>query len=427
MKFDIRNLVVLSGMVLSSCSAPNPDASSTTGVVVAPRMSPPKTVIAASNTTATTPQANLRADEPVIVFQQIPALKALGLDHGPEVVLRDSFGQGLFKLFKAESWSVSPDGASVAFAAIPGDVDPFDAAGYRNYLFVAPFNSKQRVLLAAYGRRAVKQAYSFSDVSWSSDGKQVIVSQVVNGHYPQPGEVAIYDVNTRQEVWSSHRFVSLFPKPKPSIHISLFAPALSPDGNDLVCFARQESDDEGGINYSVGEKVPLTKMIHFDLKSNKAEVVATIDDQFSEGRYRTSNGSGPQYEQPARQLQPQVAWHPLQKKFVFVGPVSPKDASVNLFLFDLPSKKMTRFTRSKKNDISPQWSLDGRSVLWLRGTWGLDNQICGHIFRANADGSNPTEVRRKTYITPRIQLLPKIADWSRYRKLSIEPLAGKDK
>jgi len=100
---------------------------------------------------------------------------------------------------------------------------------------------------------------------------------------------------------------------------------------------------------------------------------------------------------------------------------------VNLFAFDLQTKKMTRLTNNTQDDFSPQWSPGGKQILWIRGSVDAGKAGTNRIWRADADGSNARAVLPQIAGVTKIQLLPKIADWGRYRKLSIEPLAGKDK
>ena len=398
MNFDIKNIVVVLAIVLSSC------ASTRKGQVAAPKQS----------------QLPVSSSGGVLVFQDGKSLKAVDMDTGATSVLRDSFLQGRFPDNNG-GWRLSPDGASLAFTATPEDIEFFSVAAYRDYLFTAPFNGRQQVLLAAYGLHRPKRPYSFRAPSYSADSKRIVVSQAETGDYPEPSEIAIYDIKTRREIWSSRELpVSRLFKPRPYSYASLFSPSLSPDGNDVVCFAQEMPSDGTApeIWAESRQKAPPIRLVHFDLKRKSAEVLAVIEDQLSVGRRHMTDKQNSDVEPGVRQLKPHFAWHPTQKKFIFVGPSAPEHRANNLFSFDLRTHKMARFSDGDHDDCWPQWSLDGKSVVWLRDYL---------IFRADADGSKPTHILTQIAGMTQIQLLPQIADWGRYRKLSIKALAGKDK
>jgi hypothetical protein len=94
--------------------------------------------------------------------------------------------------------------------------------------------------------------------------------------------------------------------------------------------------------------------------------------------------------------------------------------------FRFSNQKMTRLTNGAQDHFSPQWSLDGKQIYWIRGSVDAGKRAAIE-FRADANGSNARAILPQIAGVTKIQLLPKIADWGRYRKLSIEPLAGKDK
>lgn len=362
----------------------------------------------------------------VLVFQRDGKLEAIRDGQKKPVVLRDAFlSHRLFGDFDA-SWNFSPSGDKVAFASTPSDVEFFSAAAYRQYLWVAPFNEEQKVLLAAYGKYATKDSYSFDSPSWSFNGKRLAVSQVAS--HDDPEEVAVYDANTRKEIWSSRtESPKLFPHDfgntpaTRNVWRDIFSPSLSPDGNDLVCFTI--GMEGGGYHGRLPDKAPPITVVHFDLKHHTGEVIASLADDLSLTDHQ--------------KLRTQCVWHPTQKRVLFVGPASAAGRPLGLFSFDLKTKILKRLTNNKEDNFSPQWSLDGKQIWWIRGNGfsvfqdgansASPSANLNRIFRSNADGSNPTPILPQLRGVTRIQLLPKIADWSRYRKLSIEPLAGKDK
>lgn len=388
----------------------------------------------------------------VLVFDHGAKLEAIRDGQNTPTVLRDEFG--------SDDWKFSPDGRHIALAAVPRDLGITDnAASARIYLFTARFNSQERILLGSYSSRFIKNSFGFEfgDVFWNATGSRLVVSEQLAGLAGDRGEIALRNAVSGRETWSSRSISRQFlesgaKKFNYSFHVShpfeetdspevrsLFAPVLSPDGSDLICLCSLKPIDTHGFNLLEGDKAPPTFLVHFDLRRNIGEVVGAIDDEFSAGRIRVegstiSGGSIYRYR-----LKPQFEWHPTQKKVVFVGPASPTDPTRNLFIFDLPSKTLTHLTNSDESDFSPQWSLDGKQLFWIRGNGNSINadafdrkpdttsSASNQIFRANADGSNATPILPQLRGVTRIQLLPKIADWSRYRKLSIEPLAEKNK
>ncbi len=388
MKSYIRNVLLLGALALPVCGAP-------------------KNVASKSGLSG------------VLVFQRSKKLEAINLMSGKTSVLRDSFlFDNAFKTW-GNDWEISFDGRQVAFAALPRDVDFFSAASYRAYLWITPFDNDQRVLLAAYGKRATKEAYTFSCPSWSGNGKQMAVERE-DRYAEEPSEVAVYDTTTRQELWNSRTdSAKLFPHDfgntpaSLNIYRDVFSPALSSDGNDLVCFSIGLQG--GGFRIRVPDKAPPITVLHFNLKRHSGEILASLDDKL----FLTSD----------QRRESECVWHPTQKRILFVGPASETGKSLGLFSLDLnaKTKKLARLTNGAQDDFSPQWSLDGKQIYWIRGSVNAQKSSNNRIFRANADGSNPAPILPQLRGVTRIQLLPKIADWSRYRKLSIEPLAGKDK
>ncbi|RYX82812.1 hypothetical protein EON83_17755 [bacterium] len=382
----------------------------------------------------------LRAKAPLshnvttLVWHRGNKLEGARLNGGKVAVLRDRFLASDEIVFDMPSWNFSPNGRQLAFTGAPGDVDFFDAGAYREYLFLTPFNGRPRVLAAAYGRRAIyedeRPSYSFPH--FTANGQKVVVDERAIGQFmedPSPAWVSIYDIKTRRRTFDSRTFVATLPHNETQKLLSaslLKYAALSPDGNDLVCFATPDDGDSLSELYTKESVVPPTQLVHLDLRHKRAQILASLDDQFSVERMTiTTNGSS--LDRAIRVLMPQFAWHPTQKKFVFAGPVSATDPAVNLFIYDLNKRQMTPFSTGSKDDFSPQWSLDGKQIFWVRGSTNAQNISDNQIFRANADGSNPARLFPAIKGITQIQLLPQIADWTRYRKLDIKPLAGQDK
>ncbi len=377
----------------------------------------------------------------VLVFGRGQKWEAVRLGQETPFVLRDSFLFNSRHNVQNTDWKMSPDGRRIAFADVPRDLPLQDnAASAEISLFTARFNAQERVFLGAYRLRAFKRGvgYEFGDVSWSVNQKYLVVSEQLMGMSGDRGEVDLFDSTSRREIWSSRRvprqflesgakrFGYSFQDPDYAHRRSFFAPVLPPDGKDLVCLSALKPIDTYGFNQLEGAKAPPTFLIHFDLKHKASKVVGAIDDEFSVLRYRLKDNAiyG---ELPLRAWHPQFLWHPTQKKVVFVGPASPTDPTRNLFSFDLPTKKLTRLTHGAQDDFSPQWSLDGKQLFWIRGSVDAAKAKGNRIFRANADGTGARAILPQVQGVTRIQLLPLIADWGRYRKLNIEPLAGRDK
>lgn len=388
MKFHIRNWALLGALALPACGAPKKAASK-------PRSGG------------------------VLVFQRSQKLEAVNLASGKTSVLRDSFlRDAAFGTWRSD-WEVSSDGRQVAFAAFPRDVDFFSASSYRAYLWITTFDNDQRVLLAAYGKRATKEAYTFSSPSWSGNGDKMAVERE-EPYSEEPSEVAVYDTTTRQEIWNSlidstKLFSHDFGHIPASLDIfrEVFSPVLSPDGNDLVCFT--VGWQGGGLHIRVPDKAPPVTVLHFNLKRHTGEILASLDDN----SLLTSD----------QRRESKCVWHPTQKRILFVGPASETGKSIGLFSLDLNAgtKSLKRLTNGTQDDFSPQWSLDGKQIYWIRGSLNAAKAGANRIWRANADGSGARAILPQIQGVTKIQLLPHIADWGRYRKLSIKPLAGKDK
>ncbi len=295
----------------------------------------------------------------------------------------------------------------MTFAETPADVDFFNAGSYRRYVFLAGFNTRQNVLLAAYGAKKVPEQTDFSSPRFGVTGQNIVVQEGLVGQFMDSSSahwLSIYNTRTRKRVFDSRQFIQNLPPGKLReflLNSLLEVPALSPDGNDLLGLASPDDGDSvGGVEMKNGVVSP-TQIVHLDLRQKTAEYLPSVGLEF--------------------------VWHPTQKKVVFVGPASPTNPSRNLFALDVNTKIITRLTDNSKDDFSPQWSLDGKQLFWIRGSVDATKSSNNQIFRANADGSNATAILPQIKGVRRIQLLPKIANWSRYRKLSIEPLAGKDK
>jgi len=402
MKFHIRNLALLGVLAFPVCGAPKKAASK-------PRSGG------------------------VLVFQREATLESVGLSGTSISVLRDSFLKSGAAVEDVPTWNFSHDGRQLIFTTNPIDVDFFGAGAWRRYIFAVRYNTRQNVLLAAYGSKAVypSDVPDFRFAQFTGEQKLVVgegqVGQFIDS--PSPHWVSIYDVKTRKRVFDSRGFVKRLHlgRVRAMLLKSLLEfPALSPEGNDLVCLATPDNGNSESERYTPQTPVAPTQLIHLDLKRKKAEVLTALQDNFSVAR-TTSNGNEETEALPIRVLRPQFAWHPTQKKFVFVGPTSPKSPTVNLFAFDLQTKKMTRLTNGAQDDFSPQWSLDGKQIYWIRGSVDTRKAGANRIWRADADGSGATAILPQIRGVTKIQLLPHIVDWGRYRKLSIEPLAGKDK
>lgn len=334
-----------------------------------------------------------------LVFQRGEKLEAISAGRKSPVVLRDTFC--------ASNWNLSRDGKRLVFANLPTDVhlqEPLDA---RSFVFEADWNQSQKVVLSAYGPHSTEASYFFSCPSWTFDGKKLVVSEQVDGLAALPSEIAIYNLKTREEAWSSRLVARSFLSSQSPVHDeadnwkSFYAPAISPDGRNLICFAALVPLGTETFNVINGNRQPVVSLVHIDLKRRKGEVLAS-----------TSGASSIQ------QFENEIAWHPTQKKFLFVGATTPTGMMRSLYLLDLKARRTTPVSQGEHIDSSPQWSLDGKTILWVRD---------GRIWRANADGSGATAILSQIQGVTKIQLLPHIADWGRYRKLGIEPLAGKDK
>jgi len=398
MKFHIGNFALLGAVLSSSCAAPEKAEIS---------LSMPLATVAPLPT-GTPGLQRLEAIRlgraGILVFQRKGKPIAVKAGQKTLIVLRDNFA--------VKDWNMAPNGSKLCFAETPSDVDFFDAGAIRSYLFTANFNSKQNVLLAAYGKKSVpaetSYGYSFGSSTWGKDGRMLLVTQTPWGWYgnepgptPSYSQIALFDARTRRQLWNSNKWskkISQLVEPDGFVHLDLFNGAVSSDGGDVVCGAAPFDGSR--------QPTSVAFLVHFNFKRKTGEVLTRL--------FQTGGTFS-------------AVWHPTQKRLLFVGPTSPKDPTRNLFAFDLKAKKMTRLTNGAQDDFSPQWSLDGKQILWIRGSVYADKAGANRIWRADADGSNARAILPQIAGVTQIQLLPKIADWARYRKLSIEPLAGKDK
>ncbi len=441
MKFHISNLTTLCLLISSGCVAQKPqqDDSALPTQTQAKRVATPSPVVAAEPAVSTSPKARSikfavgkPIHGPALVFQYQQKLAAIRPRGGKPIVLREHWLEK--DVYESHNWDFSPDGQRVAFVVYPQDNNFFGASDARWYVFTADYNTSQKVLLAAYGRQKVAsdEYPEFGDVRFDATGRKLILIQqnpASDPSEPSPSFIAIYDRVTRKRIFDGRQFVEKLPQSatRKSLEASGFgAPAISSAGDDIVCLAAFDDGSDSNGEITPTQKIPPTQLVHFNLKAKTAEVVAELDDQFSVDR-TVATSKEIRGIPPARVLRPQFAWHPTQRKFIFVGPASPTNPAVNLFGFDLKTHKMTRITKGPQSDFSPQWSLDGKQIYWIRGSVDPNKADANHIWRANADGSGATEILPQIMGITKIQLLPHLADWGRYRDIPIEPLAGADK
>ena len=369
-------------------------------------------------------QGNEEWDQGVLVWSRGTRLEALQAGQKTPRVLRVNF-----KIWS--QWNMSFDGRKLAFAEMPSDVNFFNASAGRSYSFIVPFNARQNVFLAAYGPKAVGD-WSYQTPSFDQTGKRIVVNEAEVGQFMQDSSarwVAIYDVASQRRLFDSTQLIKKMApgKARDSLQNLAFRfPALSPDGHDVVCLATRDDGDSIQDELAPGQKAPPTLLVHFDLVRKTGEVLAAIDDQLSMWRaiYRDT---GDESIPPQRNWKPRFAWHPTQKKVVFNGPAAPSEPAMNLFSFDFSTRILTRVTEGKNFDFCPQWTLDGKSLLWLRKSLGQQSREPNRIFRAEIDGKNARSILPQIRGVDQFQIVAKIADWTRYRKLPVEALAGKDK
>jgi Tol biopolymer transport system component len=102
--------------------------------------------------------------------------------------------------------------------------------------------------------------------------------------------------------------------------------------------------------------------------------------------------------------------------------VPENNVNLEIYSFDLKTRKSTRLTRDAANDFSPSWTPNGKSLLWIRGR-AAESQI----FQSNSKGENVRLAFPNVKGALRLQTVAKLPAWEKYRHLAIEPLAGKDK
>ncbi len=383
-------------------------------------------LLLAANCYAQPQQKAEKWEQGVLIWSRGTRLEALQEGQKRPIVLRANFGL-------ASQWDMSADGRKLTFAAEPGDVDFFNAGAHREYLLTLAFNGRAKVFLAGYGPKAVDgESYDYQTPSYDASGKKIVVSEGEIGQFMDDSSgrwPAIYDLQTRKRLFVPGQiFIKLAPgETKEALgKVRYEFPSLAPNGQDLVCLAKPDDGDSIANDLKPGEKAPPTLLVHFDLARKTAEVLASIDDQLSVGRIY-KEGHMTRGEFAKRYWNPQFSWHPTQKKLLFTGPVAPTNAALNLFVFDLKTHQTLHLTNGNYLDKSPQWTLDGKSILWLRNTSLAPETGSTQLFRAAADGKNARAILPQVRGASQIQIVAKIADWTRYRKLPVEALAGKDK
>ena len=241
----------------------------------------------------------------------------------------------------------------------------------------------------------------FPEARFDASGKNLVVIEGWVPHLmddPCGSWVSIWNIAKRKRVFDGRQFIEKSASKGADILRQMYqfsAPVLSRDGKDIVCRGTYREGD-----YEDENSKEITRVVHFDLRRQKAELLPEADSQFSQG-------AG-------------FLWHPRQKQFLSVH-------ASHLFSFDLETRQTTRLTKGAQDDFSPQWSLDGKQIYWIRGS--VDAQKAGQnrIWRANADGSGASAVLPQVVGATQIQLLPHLADWGLYRALPIQSFAGPDK
>ena len=338
----------------------------------------------------------------------------MSLRGGAPALLRRRCDASDFSLGGQGRWDFSSGGRQLVFATTPADVDFFDAGAIRHYVFTADYNAKQKVVLAAYGKQeVVKEALpyerpDFPEARFDASGKNLVVIEGWVPHMmddPCGSWVSIWNIAKRKRVFDGRQLIeNSAPKAGDILRQMCWfsAPALSPDGNDIVCRGTYREGD-----YEDENSKEVTRVVHFDLRRKKAELLPEADSQLS-----------------------QVAgffWHPTQKQFLSASPISVTNSASHLFSFDLKTRQTTQLTSGALGDFSPQWSLDGEQIYWIRGSVHAKKSGANRIWRANADGSGARPVLSQVVGATQIQLLSHIANWGRYRDIAIQSLAGPDK
>lgn len=409
MKFHIINFTCIGVVLFCGCASPEKSTNLRTIVKVA--ASNQSTLVEKVADVPTPIYSTKPIVGAAIVFQRGQQLEAVSPRGGAPTLLRKSC---VTYNYATSVWNFSPDGRQLVFAAAPSDVDFFDAGTIRRYVFTANYNRRQKVVLAAYGRKSVAwgerpdEQPDFPEARFDASGRKLIV---VEGQVPHTmGDpcgswISIWDISTRKRVFDGRQLIRKSAAKGDDVLRQMYhfsAPILSPDGNDIVCLGTYREGD-----YEDENSTELTRVVHFDLRHKRAEVLKE-----SSGLFLFGTG---------------FIWHPQQKKFLFIRPTSPTNPIISLFEFDLKTHKTTRITNDIKDDFSPQWSFDGKQIYWIRGNIDAQKANSNRIWRANTNGSGATAILPQVVGATQIQFLPHLADWGRYSNVPIEPLAGADK
>lgn len=148
----------------------------------------------------------------------------------------------------------------------------------------------------------------------------------------------------------------------------------------LSSTARQSHIDDFSYIESSGAWSPLSNQFAF-VGFSKGRSVLTLIDVGAKGKTRT-------IEIPGLAYFSNPSWSPQGNRLVLTGM---QDGQTDLFVFDLDTRKLTQLTNDWYSDIQPQWSPDGRFVLFSsdrpaqgRSYRSKSLQIC---FYDTSDGS----------------------------------------